>query len=326
MSSKQSISLIINTGSAINRDMYYMSCSFTDRTFDEPYSRLFFYQDKNKDKWFYHDLPDLHVVSTCFPPPTSGATRKIYALSEEGYVECFSRDAISVEKIQDAGLDPSSKMYGYVNKIKHIDGQLYSCGHRGQIYRRNESTWEHFDDGILQKNKLIIANTDMSFMESVKLSIDETLDLFDIDGSTGDIYVVGTDGFLANHDGVQWHKLPRLTAADLHCIYISSSGIVWIVGSQGSIINGSARLGFKVLARKKIDADFYSATEFQNNIYIGANNGIYKVIDNTIKKVDITAKEVSSIESKDGVMWALSSEKLLRFDGVRWDEFVHIDN
>lgn len=85
-------------------------------------------------------------------------------------------------------------------------------------------------------------------------------------------------------------------------------------------------MGFKVLARKKIDADFYSATEFQNNIYIGANNGIYKVIDNTIKKVDITAKEVSSIESKDGVMWALSSEKLLRFDGVRWDEFVHIDN
>ena len=74
------------------------------------------------------------------------------------------------------------------------------------------------------------------------------------------------------------------------------------------------------------DADFYSATEFQGIVYIGASDGIYKIIVNKIKKLHIMAKEVSCIESKDGVMWALSSEKLLRFDGVRWDEFVHIDN
>lgn len=326
MTSKQPQTLIMNTGSAIDRDMYYMSCSFTDRALDEPYSRLFFYQDKNKDKWFYHDQPDWHVVSTCFPPPTLGATRKIYALSEEGHIECFSRDAISVEKIQDAGLDPSSKMYGYVHKLKYIDGQMYSCGHRGQIYRKNESTWEHFDDHILQKNKLITETPDMNFMESIKLSLDETLDLYDIDGSRDDIYVVGTDGFLANHDGTQWHKLPRLTAADLHCLYISSSGLVWIAGSQGTVLSGNARLGFKVLARKKIDTDLYSLTEFQNNIYIGASDGIYKIIDTKIEKLDILAKEVSCIESKDGVMWALSAEKLLRFDGCRWEEFTHIDN
>ena len=74
------------------------------------------------------------------------------------------------------------------------------------------------------------------------------------------------------------------------------------------------------------DADFYSATELQGIVYIGASDGIYKIIVNNIKKLHIMAKEVSCIESKDGVMWALSSEKLLRFDGVRWDEFVHIDN
>ncbi|VVN92655.1 hypothetical protein [Pseudomonas fluorescens] len=326
MTMKQSKKLTMNTGSAITRDMYYMSCSFAGSSLDEPYSRLFFYQDKNKDKWFYHDQQNWHVVSTCFPPPITGEVRKVYALSEEGDIECFSREATITEKIKDAGLEPSSKFYGYVNKINHIDGNLYVCGHRGQIYKKNKLTWEHFDDGILQTEKLIPDDADLSFREKIRNSVNSTLDLFDINGSRNNIYTVGNNGFIAHHNGINWLTLAKLTAADLHCAHLTQTDVVWIVGSQGTVLNGSADLGFKVLTRKMLDSDFYSITEFQGRMFIGASDGIYTFHNSILSKLNIAVKEVSSIESKDGVLWVLSSEKLLRFDGQTWEEFKHIDN
>lgn len=319
--------VIMDTGSAINRDMYYMSCSFADRSFDEPFSRLFFYQDKNKDKWFYHDQPEWRVVSTCFPPPLQGEARKVYALSEEGEIECFSREKISIEVIKDAGLRPDSRMYGYVNKMRYIDDALYVCGDRGQIYKKTFETWSHFDDGILQASPLISDSPDLSLSKKIKKAIDSIINLFDINGSKDGIYTVGSNGFIAYHNGTIWKKLTQLTAADLHSIYMTSSGTIWIVGEQGTVITGDIKFGFTLITDKIMDVDFYSVTQFQDRIYIAASDGIYTIEKNrSLNKLDFPTGEISNIESKDGVMWALSSDKLLRFDGYKWDEFEHIDN
>ena len=48
------------------------------------------------------------------------------------------------------------------------------------------------------------------------------------------------------------------------------------------------------------------------------------------ERLDISDKlnlrDVSDIEAKDGVLWALSPKKLLRFDGNEWECFEHPNN
>jgi len=315
--------LQLDVGSAVDKDMYYMACSFIHS--EEPHTRLFFYQHKNKDKWFYHDLPGWTVVSTAFPPHQHIENRKIYALSSEGDVECFSRNLITKEKISDAGIKTPGKNYGYLSTIRFISDTLYACGHRGQVYKKTENGWAHFDDDLLQPPIELDIYSNIPLEEQVSASLKQTISLSDINGHKNNIYTIGHRGFIAHHDGIRWKKLKKITAADLYGIHSTPDG-TWLVGANGTLLYGDAIKGFKVLNRKSTNADFYSATRFNDSIYISASDGIYEYRNNNLTKLKIHAQEVSCIEEKDGVVWALSSDKLLRYDGNSWEEFRHIDN
>lgn len=118
---KDSLVTFVN-GCAINRDMYYIASSpdvWTESE-DAPYSVMFIYQDQTEEKWFYHELPNWEVVSTCFPGPMANETRKAYALNIDGEVECYSRDGTVVEVIDDAGDKESGPNYGPVNRIRKL--------------------------------------------------------------------------------------------------------------------------------------------------------------------------------------------------------------
>lgn len=319
--------LVMTTGCAINKDMYYMSCSFSDFSIDEPYSRLFFYQHETKDKWFYHDRPEWRVVSTCFQPATAEKPRTVYSLSEEGDVEILNREKTSVEKIKDAGLLPTSKLYGYVNKIRYIDGSFYVCGHQCQVYKKTSTDWEHIDQEILQPNPSPLESKALTLERQVELYINQTTSLLDINGNNkNDIYVVGTSGFISHYNGTTWTNFKKLTGADLHAIYIDQKNTAWIAGSQGTILAGNHINGFSMITRKELDSDFNAITEFNGSFYIAATDGIYRMTELKIEKAPIKAQDVSSIDSIDGVLWALSAQKLIRFDGCTWEEFKHIDN
>ena len=55
-------------------------------------------------------------------------------------------------------------------------------------------------------------------------------------------------------------------------------------------------------------------------------DGIYRITDRNIEKEPATTLNVASIESIDGVLWALSENALMRFDGHVWETFKHVDN
>jgi hypothetical protein len=111
-----SLTLAFTVGCAINRDMYYIACSPDQwrETEEEPYTVMYIYQHQTDEKWFYHALPGWRVMSVAFPEPSPGAVRKVYALSEEGDVECYSREGSIEEQIADAGLyrDQSKIWFG----------------------------------------------------------------------------------------------------------------------------------------------------------------------------------------------------------------------
>lgn len=138
------------TGCAVSRDIYYVACSQDNRKAvdDAPYTVMYLYQHQRDEKWFYHELPDWDVVSTCFSDPAPGNMREVYALSEDGDVEAFSQAGSRIERIADAGLEYNGPMHGYVTRIRAINGRFYVCGLGGQVYRRGAQSWEHFDQGL----------------------------------------------------------------------------------------------------------------------------------------------------------------------------------
>ena len=129
------------------------------------------------------------MVSTCYQPASNDKPRTVYALSEEGDIEILNREDSSVEKIKDAGLLSTSKLYGYVNKIRLIDGAFYVCGHQCQVYRKTSMDWEHIDQGLTQVNTPPRKSQELSFEGFVKRYIDQTISLMDINGTTYEIYM-----------------------------------------------------------------------------------------------------------------------------------------
>jgi hypothetical protein len=327
-------------GCAINRDMYYIACSLDEwrETEEEPYTVMYIYQHQTDEKWFYHALPGWSVMSAAFLEPSPGAVRSVYALSEEGALECYSREGSLTEKITGAGLDTQGE-YGSLTAIRPIENRLYVCGYGGQVYRKNRDKWVHFDEGLLQASVYdhaatlaALKNDQEATMKFIAEMADDARDLIDINGSgASDIYVVGSAGFIAHHDGFAWRILRQVTAENLNAIHIVSEWEVWIVGSNGTVLQGNAKDGFKALSRKIVETDFYDITHFNDEIYISGSNGIYLFKGGKLQRQKISDAEnlggVNCIESKDGVLWALSEKKLLR-SGINneWEVFEHPNN
>jgi hypothetical protein len=331
---KRNTTITFGVGCAINRDMFYMSSTLDEleKTENTPVSRMMLYQDQTKEKWFYHDLVGWRVQSVCFPPVAPNSVRKVYALSEQGDVECYSREGSVIEKIPDAGLGSSLPNYGYVGRIRHIGEHFYVCGYRGQVYRREASGWVHIDKQILQKPPDISNINDPNELLAVfTKSMEETASLVDINGlDEKSIYVAGSNGYMAFFDGASWKVLPKATAAHLNCVLPLPDGTVWVAGSQGTLLKGNVQSGFSAVVRKSLDTDFYSLAMFKERLFIGAGDGIYELVENGPQKLLISGKHmldgVTSVEAKDGVLWALASRKLVRYDSVTWEVFENPHN
>jgi hypothetical protein len=331
---KQNAKLTFGTGCAINREMFYLSSTLDEleATEDSPVSRMVFYQDQTADKWFYHDLPAWRVVSTCYPTPVPNGVRKIYALSEQGDVECYSREGALTEKIDDAGLGAASPNYGYVTRIREIGTHLYVCGYGGQVYRRDADGWLHVDAQILQKKVDVGTIEDPNeLLAALAKSAKETIGLTDINGlDKASIYVVGNDGYMAFFDGKTWAKLPKATAAHLNCVLPVTADSVWIAGSKGTLLNGNFQTGFSAVVRKSLSTDFYSLAWFNGRLFIGAGDGIYELDDDGPQRLMVSDKfslgNVGTVEVKDGVLWVLATRKLARYDGAKWDVFENPHN
>lgn len=324
----------LSTGTAINKDMYYMSGTFDELEENEDgvYTRMMIYQDQTNEKWFHHDLPDWRIVSTYFPTIGDDGIRRIYALSEQGDVECYCKLGATQEKIADAGLLFTGLSYGYATRIREIGSHLYVCGYRGQVYRRETNGWVHCDENLLQKEIPSLETEDPEQLRKlITLRINETICLTDINGTNeNDMYVVGIFGFMSHFNGIEWRKINPVTNEHLNSIFIDDNEMLWIAGAKGILLHGNLVQGFKIVAENNFELDFYSITKFHDVIYIASSDGIYSFQDNNLKKLsvnnDYNLTEVSHIEAKDGVLWALTERKVLRFDGEIWQVFENPHN
>lgn len=337
--SKRKLPITFIAGCAINKDMYYIGASVNPSGEMEsvPHSVMLIYQAQTAEKWFYHELPGWDVVSTAFPEPDLDGLRRLYALASNGAVECYSRVGVSIERMGRPGVGPESSPYGPLTKIREIGDSLFACGLGGQVYRLSSNGWRAHDQGISVNVFASIAGDDTNgrgrekSVNEIINALDDDVLLYDINGSSSrDLYAVGAEGFVAHHDGDSWRRLPISTAAALNCVHVVSSDDIFIVGSAGTILRGNARSGFGVISRNPVDTDWLSITALAGVMYLSGDDGIYQLANDAAVRLNISddfaLRDVSEIEAKDGVLWALSPGKLVRFSQGHWEAFQHPNN
>lgn len=175
---------------AIERDYIYVAGKPDRMDSEGAFSRLFFFDEQNlSHPWALHDLPDWDVVSLCTHGNAFGAPRVYCALSRNGEIEYRWPGGEHVERIDEAGVARTAlPVFGYVNAIREIAGQLYVCGFGGQVYMRVGSDWLHIAPAFKTPAQAPSAGLAVNSVNA------EPHNFAAIDGfASDDIYVVGDD-------------------------------------------------------------------------------------------------------------------------------------
>lgn len=127
---------------ALERDYVYLAGKPDGMDGDDASSRLLFFDGQNTSgPWAHHDLPDWTVVSLCVHANAFGAKRVDGAHSRNGDIEYRWSGGEHTEHMSEAGVARAAlPVFGYVNAIREISGQLYVCGSGGQVYLRSAAT------------------------------------------------------------------------------------------------------------------------------------------------------------------------------------------
>jgi len=142
---------------------------------------------------------------------------------------------------------------------------------------------------------------------------------------------IGESGLIAHYYDNQWKVLERKTPATLYSLLLLlKNGKVLTAGIQGNLLLINEDNSIKRLTDLSIDSDFYSLTEFKDDVYIGSSKGIFKFSNNKLTKISISdlidEDLVFKVEASSSYLWAFTNKYILRFDNVEWEIINHPDN
>jgi hypothetical protein len=289
--------LYFNDGCVRHRDYVYVAGKLASEE-NETYAfaRMSFYKAPD---WGSHDL-EWEVVSVTYDPEGDA----LYALSPEGNVSIVTDDNYE-EAI------PDGAKYGGLSQIKHIDGAIYVCGFRGQVYQRSPRGWTHIDRGIFE----------------AKLKA-KALHLNSIDGtSANDIYVVGFGGRILHYDGSTWTELSSPTNLHLERVHCAAPGEIYACGNNGTFL----KITPQGIENHSIEVEdhFWGLTSFQGKVYLATLKGLYVFDGKTVEELDTGLEPPIGgyrLDARDGQLWSFGVDDLAFFDGKTWTRVIHPDN
>ena len=150
-----------------------------------------------------------------------------------------------------------------------------------------------------------------------------------------EIYLTGYKGGLAVWDGERAIWPANIPKVNLFGIHVEDDTTIWVCGSQGTLLRGNYRDGFQDLSPGG-NHSFNSMTQFQSKLYLTANGGFGGPVGlftfhngrldmvATGLKPDIT--DIHTVDSADGVLWAVGMKDILCFDGSTWLRIDYPDN
>jgi len=291
--------------------------SIIDSVKEEDHARVWAYDDLQND-WEYSSMNFNVSAITKYKDPQKEYSI-IVCLSNEGNVRFFGNDEAEPfeEKIPKSGVfSKGAEGLGYMTGLNQIGDHLYACGGRCQVYKRQgPKKWIKMDEGIRQK---------------VDTPIEDCRHLSDINGpSETEIYASGDHGTVLFWDGGKWSPVECPNYADLGQIYVESPDIIWIVGSDGTLLKGNIREGFFNVSPLK-ELVFTGVAKCGDLLYLSSDHGLYGWDGKNMKRVKTGLKpehtDTHSVGCKDGVLWSVGRKDVVRLKDGKWTRIDHADN
>jgi hypothetical protein len=259
-------------------------------------SRMLLLVDENE--WMSHDLRS-RIVSVSAAP----FGPELFALGRDGFVSIATNTQLLEERIAEAGTGGSRA--GYVSEIRLIDGDAYVCGDLHQVYRRTKSIWRRIDQQIRVNNLLAVGHG-----------------LNSIDGSApDDIYAVGDRGVIFHYDGKNWKELTSPTNCSLERVKCVSRDLVYICGSNGTLLCGKLDR-WEVLCRDDLgDHDLWDLEWFKDKLYVSTNSQLLVVSGDQVGRATLGADRPvygHHLTSSSSSLWSIAVNQLYHFDGIAW--------
>ncbi len=217
---------------------------------------------------------------------------------------------------------------GLMTHLREIGGQLWACGHMGQVYRRfGRDDWRHQDRGLyVHIDPDRFANAD-AMLEAINAA--PVLNCLD-GSSEHDVYVVGLQGFVAHFDGKRWQRVTLNTDEHLTWVRCYGPDEVWICGYNGTVLKGNARQGFTDVSTVDEHQTWVCLSKYQDRVYLSNEDGLYVYDGQRIEEVQTgltpELQDGWRVDHADGVLWSIGIKDLARFDGQRWERIHHPDN
>ncbi len=233
-----------------------------------------------------------------------------FATGPDGRVQVRSQLGIQWEAVDSDGDGPWQRRP--LTCVRRVGDHIYVAGMKRMVYRRAlTGGWQRCDDGI-----------------RVPPESEEVTGLLDIHGfDEGELYAVGFQGQIWQHDGNHWWEIDSPTNRKLRHICCAETGQVFIAGSGGMILRG--RHNAWEVVEQDVTEEAFSGIEYAfGSLYLATEVGdIYRLdAQDELTLVDTGNGKPSTTHSlhyNDGVLLSTGAHDIYLFDGERWMEIEH---
>jgi hypothetical protein len=194
---------------------------------------------------------------------------------------------------------------GPLRGVRAIGQHVYCVGMDRQAHRRHSASgsWASFDTGLPPA-----AAGDVAGLEA-------------IDGySETDIYAVGWDGEIWQHDGQRWLERDSPVNTVLVDVCCAEDGWVYACGRNGVLIKGRNDR-WSVVDIGGFPDDIWSLASYQGRLYLATMDYVLTLGQQSLDVVDMgadAAKTCYDLVADQGVLWSIGAKDVLSFDGTAW--------
>lgn len=246
----------------------------------------------------------------------SGESECVAMLSVNGEVEIFDSSGKSLGREDVTGClaqGVSTPKYGYLLSMTLVDGNLYACGMRGQVYMRNNAgQWR-----LISKELCTEVSYERYFANIQGINSEKIV----VDGLDGEMYV---------YNGHNWRRINSGTQAAIGEMAFLSDDEVFITSTQSTLLQGNFEIGFRPTKIGDADRAFLKICAYGGLLYIGSYDGlfIYDTNSKNFNKITISSDpirtEVISLQIFDRKLWCFTVNAVHIFDGSCWSKFFSL--
>ena len=222
---------------------------------------------------------------------------RLIVVGEDGDAVAYAAGKVTNEAIKPAPV--------LIRNAKTIEGYVYACGMKRQVYRRDaDGAWSDVS-APFPKPK-------------------EEVGFEAIDGySHKEIYAVGWKGEIWQYNGNKWTNRASPTNRIMTAVSCAGDGVVYVAGQQGVMIRGRADEWDVIDWIDDVSDDLWDLCWFKNKLYVSTMTGIYTLEGNALvpMEFDVDIGTFFSLTTADDVLWSIGRDDVASFDGTNWRRY-----